>query len=293
MVEETGLEAKPLETIEQPKPEEAKEEKLFDVNNPDELPDPLKETYNQWQKNYTQKRQQEKLELKQMQDKLTEAEKEKIILENTANQFNTLINDPSFIEWAMQKSGKGSQSQEYEPKIDFEQYEDGDGVKTLLNEMRNMVRSEVNNALTPVMQNFATTREQNEFNALVDMAKQSGQVDPNKIRKEIDFIRRTNPNLSLVDAYEKAAYRSQLSTRPPVVNNLNEEIKKEIPTTKGNPITMPPSSSNYQESRQAPGEELDKLMEEKKKGGSPSPKLQDIINNVLKERGMTIKDFRL
>jgi len=292
MVEEKGLEAKPLETTEQPKTEEPKEGKLFNVSNPDELPEPLKETYSTWQKSYTQKRQQEKAELKQMQDRMTELEKQNVLLENTANQFNQVINDPSFMEWAMQKT-KGSQPTEYEPKIDFEQYEDGDGVKTLLNEMRNMVRSEVNSALTPVMQNFATTREQNEFNALVDMAKQSGQIDPNKIRKDIDFIRRSNPNLSLVDAYEKAAYRSQLNTRPAVVNNIDEEIKNEIPTTRGNPVTLPPARSNYQESQKSPGEELDNLMEEKKKGGSPSSKIRDIVGNVLKERGLDIKDFRL
>ena len=287
MPEEKGLEEKDLETTEQPT---EPEEKLFDVNNPDELPEPLKNTYNQWQKNYTQKRQQEVAQLKQMEQQMTELEKNNIILENNLNQWNQLSNDPSFLEWAQSKV-TGTQPKEYESQIDFNKYEDADGIKTLLTEMRNMVRSEVTSALTPVMQTFATTKEQNEWVALTELSKQVKTVDPNTIRKEIDFVKRANPSLGLREAYEIAAFRNTLTTRPPVETNL-DAIKKEIPTTGNVPITLRPAGSSYQEGRKSADEIIDDIIDGKKKSASKPVGISNILKNVLKERGVDERDLK-
>jgi hypothetical protein len=288
MPEEKALEDK-VETTEQAQPETKSD--LFGPDNLDELtPEQLKEVRSQWNKNYTQKRQQEALEAKQTQDRLAELERNNVILENNLNQWNQVANDPSFMEWANNKM-KGSQITEPEPTIDFEQYEGGEALKKMIDIMDSRINRAIKENLAPVMQNFATTREQNEWNTLVDFAKQTKTVDPNSIKKEIDFVRRSNPALSIRESYEIAAYRTTLNTRPPIVN-IDENIKKEIPTTGGQRITLKPGASSYQASRKSPDDIMDEIIEDNKKSGSSKPvSIGNILRGVLREKGIDEREF--
>lgn len=299
MVEGTGLEeTKPLETTEQPKDEE-KEEKYDPIFGPDNLenltPAQLKEVRSTWNKNYTQKRQGEVAEIKEMGTKLQELERQNIILVDKTAQFEQLASSPEFLSWA-QSQMQGKQPTEYTPQIDDEKYEDADGARVLLNEIGKMIDVKLANQLSPVMQSFATTRESQEFVSLVELAKKNNWVDPNLVKKEIDVVRRTNPNLSLTNAYsiaESGYRRSGLDTRPSVIGNIDDEIKKEIPTSGGKQITNPPTTNLYQARNVDSGELLDKIIEDKrtqKTRPSSGINIRSILSTVLKEKGIDKRD---
>jgi len=237
-------------------------------------------------------------ELNKAQEELVILRQQNKTLEEVADKFNMIVNDPDFIEFATNKL-KGSQSpqakqvpDEYEPSIDLDQFEDADGAKIMIKEIAKANRvyvdsaiGELKNMLQPLIQDASRNSQANEYTALKGYAEKNGLTDPDTIRKEIDLLRKAEPNLSLLHAYEiaNARHERSLIVKPPLVNRGNIKSIK-------NPVNPPSGSLSRQPSAKDTEGTINELLENRLKNkGRPatsSINIKNVLAEVMKEQGI-------
>lgn len=200
-----------------------------------------------------------------LQNELMQLKRENLLLTKKAAAIDDLMVDPRFQKWAYSINQKQegvtqpptAQSTPQPPGDRFADFEDGPGleklVTTIVNDsleaFRNRILPELDRRsaerFEPLMQNLAQNRQEADFQALVGQAQQGGwELDPNTIRKEIDFERQKIPNLTMNQAYDlvKANLeRGNLITRKPVIPQEQSGQNISDAGQQGNPLIQPAS----------------------------------------------------
>lgn len=196
------------QTQDQPTEQKPQSESFLGVTDVNAIPDELKPMYKDWETKYTQKRQVETEYIKQLEGRVQQGQVDNQLVSQKAEQLDILTANPEFQQWLVARSQQqGQQAPGYQPQMNFDEYEDGSGLKNLVSEMGNMIQHAVqplHDEMTSIKSGFSMQRADTDFNLLVQQAKTNGWTDPGLLKKNIDFIRGKYPNMSLPDAYSIA-----------------------------------------------------------------------------------------
>ena len=268
----------------------------------EDVPPELKANYDHMVKAYTQKRQEETSQVRNLESRLQQAEQQLSLYQEKAGQLDRLLQNPSFNTWARTEYEKGQNigSQGgYGDEHIFDEYDDPEAVKGIVD----AVTQRVAKMIEPIQQTMATTRQEADFQALVSLAKENGWQDPVALRDSIDYnMRRYGINVQ--DAYRMAVGQQAMSgitTRRPINQPFQQQSQQgqieggqqgsqqqtnfgiPIVGNRGN-VTNPPSSTQTTRNPLASKTAVEAALEERRGGKTPREiPIDDIVKQVVND----------
>jgi hypothetical protein len=265
-------------------------EELFGVGDISKLPEALRPTYQNWQKEYTQKRQEEKAELDQLRVERDQLQQENALNAQKAEQYDELYNNPTFQNWALSEVDRmrGQQQPQQQGGLNYDAYEDGDALRSLVSDIKDAVLDGVRQEMQPIIGSVAANNRRAEMDALAVTAKQNNWPDPGNFVREMEFVSKKYPAMSLNEVYDMARGMRERSvvTRPPVNANVNNQAAPTQDVVTDSPLVKPGGTSvnsNPLAGMTAIEQALVKSNTKDTSGSSLRDKVVDKIPTIMKE----------
>jgi len=247
-----------------------------------------------------------------LQNELIEVKRQNTLLKGKAQDFDVLMQDREFAQWALDRSQRdlsNKPTQQVQQSINqqqpndnpFAEYQDAEGLQTLTNTITQNVLDAISprfeaidktigQKFEPLLQNLSQNRIEADFNALVQQAatnKEFYPIDPTSIRKQIDYERQKNPNLNMQQAYDLTCAtmnREGLITRPPIqtMGSGSQEGGQ------GGNILTRPAGGQTTIKADAGKSTLDKALDAKNKGGDENQRRS--VNDIIAEAAKQMED---
>jgi len=269
---------------------------------PNDVPPELKANYDHMVKAYTQARMSDTEANRDLEAQVQQLQQQATLSQQKAEQLDTLVKNPSFIQWANNQYDK-PQGNNIDDGV-FDEFEGGEAIQKLAN----VLTENINKRLAPIEQALASNRQDAEFQTLVNIAKEKGWPDPGQYRDTIDFNMRQY-NMSAPDAYQKALGQAQISglvTRKPINQPLTpvqpgqnliqtpptlpqSQQNSGIPITgSGGNVVSPPGNTRITTNPLSSKTALEQALEERSSGKTTNGvPVEDIIKKITDD--MNIK----
>ncbi len=241
-----------------------------------------------------------------LQAELLQARQQSSLLQDKADGFDTMMGDKDFQQYAFNRKQRESglqTDQNIQPQIQesidyskqFPEFEDGEAIGRIIDAITENVNksqderfktyeANMTKNFEPLMNNLADNQQAAEFQALVSQAQQGKWgVDPNTIKKEIDFERQRIPNLSMNQAYDLVVAkqgRRDIVTKQPIQQQNQSGQNIQTSAQGGSPLIQPAGGSTTK--APATGDLLSNAVNERigEKGAPVRRSTEEIINEA-------------